>query len=157
ALWNWFRRLGENADWDENDSEGDGHRHTTDHDEDVDMVEIANVARLYAHLILEGSETLGVLKVLDLMDAGNKTGMFVELLLVVIMTTSAEDAKRSVERVFERVAETPQLIGRLQLFVKRSVRTSDLVEKRDRDAVRRGCKIALETLANISRAVREEK
>jgi len=56
-------------------------RRTKVEGEDVEMSEIANIARLYAHLILEGATTLGVLKVLDLAYVKEKTGMFVELLI----------------------------------------------------------------------------
>lgn len=148
ALWGWFRRLGENGDL-----EGDDENEDRDGEEDVEMSEIANMARLYAHLILEGAETLGVLKVLDLAYVKERTGMFVELLIVMIIT-EAQNSKANgkagvLEKVFDRVAETPQVIKRLQFFIKKKVRKSDLADKRDRDTVKRGCKLALETLERL--------
>ncbi|EXJ67262.1 uncharacterized protein A1O5_09909 [Cladophialophora psammophila CBS 110553] len=141
ALWDFFRRMGEHpprAD----DAEED---FTSEEDEEVEMTEIANLARLYAFLILDGAETLGVLKVLELAYIKERTAMFVELLLIIIMS-EAKDKPDALTKAFERAAETPQIIKRLQFFIKKNVRTSDLVGRKDRDAVKRGCRIALETL-----------
>ncbi|KAL2423485.1 Suppressor of glycerol defect protein 1 [Exophiala dermatitidis] len=147
ALWGFFRRMGETGDLDdEGDEQGE--------QDNVEIGEIANLARLYAHLILDGAETLGVLKVLDLAYVKEKTAMFVELLLIVIMTeaeknSNSKKASTVLEKVFGRTVESPQVIRRLQFFIKNNVRSSDLVAKGDRDAVKRGCKIALETLRRL--------
>ncbi|KIW88826.1 uncharacterized protein Z519_10310 [Cladophialophora bantiana CBS 173.52] len=150
ALWDFFRRMGEHpprAD----DAEED---FASEEDDEVEMTEIANLARLYAFLILDGAETLGVLKVLELAYVKERTAMFVELLLIIIMT-EAKDKPDALTKAFERAAETPQIVKRLQFFIKQNVRNSDLVGKRDRDAVKRGCRIALETL-RILEMVNEE-
>ncbi|KAK5040603.1 suppressor of glycerol defect [Exophiala sideris] len=141
ALWSFFRRTGETPDMDEAED--------NDEDQNIDMSEIANMARLYAHLILDGAETLGVLKVLDLAYIKERTTMFVELLLIMIMTEANSAKQGSLERLFERTAETSQIIKRLQYFIKKNVRKSDLVSKADKATVQRGCKIALDTLARL--------
>jgi len=143
ALWGVFRRMGENAnaDMDEEEDSGEG--------ENVGLDELANLAKLYAHLILDGAETIGVLKVLDLAYIKERTTMFVELLLVMVMT-EAKTQQRPVGKVFDRAAETPQIVKRLQFFIKKNVRTSDLISKEDRDTVKRGCKVALDTLARLT-------
>ncbi|KIY02695.1 uncharacterized protein Z520_01160 [Fonsecaea multimorphosa CBS 102226] len=143
ALWDFFRRMGEHPN--REDDEDDG---VNEEDQEVEMTEIANLARLYAYLILDGAETLGVLKVLELAYIKERTAMFVELLLIIIMT-EAKDKPDALVKVFERAAETPQVIKRLQFFIKKNVRTSDLVGKKDRDVVKRGCQTALETLRRL--------
>lgn len=147
ALWSFFRRMGESGDMEEEEDH-------QDEDANIEMSEIANLARLYAHLILDGAETLGVLKVLDLAYIKERTSMFVELLLILIMTEAKLSAKEKfLEKVFERTVETPQMIKRLQYFVTKNVRKSDLVTKADKDTVRRGCKVALDILARLDSTV----
>ncbi|KAI1609285.1 hypothetical protein EDD37DRAFT_165249 [Exophiala viscosa] len=146
ALWSYFRRMGENPDMDEEED--------NDEDQNIEMSEIANLARLYANLILDGAETLGVLKVLDLAYIKERTTMFVELLLIMTMTEAKSAKENSLQRLFERTAETPQIIKRLQYFIKKNVRKSDLVSKGDKATVQRGCKIALDTLAQLDSMAR---
>ncbi|KIW54073.1 hypothetical protein PV05_06463 [Exophiala xenobiotica] len=140
ALWSFFRRLGENPDEEDDDHE---------EEQNVEMSEIANLAKLYAHLILDGATTIGVLKVLDLAYIKERTSMFVELLLVMIITEAKSPHDDSLVRVFDRAVETPQVIKRLQYFIKKYVRNSDLVSSRDKDTVKRGCKIAVNTLDRL--------
>ncbi|KIX07202.1 uncharacterized protein Z518_01855 [Rhinocladiella mackenziei CBS 650.93] len=142
ALWGFFRRLGENPDLEDEYDE-------QDEQNVVEISEIANLARLFAHLILDGAETVGVLKVLDLAYVKERTMMFVELLFIMVMT-EAKDKENSLARVFERVVETPQILKRLQFFIKKNVWKSDLVAKADREVVKRGCKVALETLGRLN-------
>ena len=73
--------------------------------------------------------------------------MFVELMLAIIFTKAQPTAlTRALERV---AAETPQMVKRLEFFIKNNVRTSDLVGKKDHKAVRQGCRIALDTLKGL--------
>lgn len=141
ALWDFFRRMGENPDLGDDEE-------VAGEEENVEMSEVANLARMYAHLILDGAETLGVLKVLDLAYIKERTSMFVELLLIVLLT-EAKGKKALLEKVFARTAETPQVIKRLQFFIKNNVRRSDLVSKGDKDVVKQGCKVALDTLSRL--------
>lgn len=147
ALWGFFRRMGENAAMDDEGGEDNGE----EEEENISMPELANLAKLYAHLILDGAETIGVLKVLDLAYIKERTTMFVELLLLMLMTESKSVNKRSssLDHVFARAAETPQIVKRLQYFIKKNVRGSDLVAEADRAMVKRGCKVALDTLAQL--------
>ncbi|KAL6252308.1 suppressor of glycerol defect [Rhinocladiella similis] len=141
ALWGFFRRLGENADIDD-DANDDG-------DQNIEMNEIANLAKLYAHLVLDGGVTIGVLKVLDLAYIKERTSMFVELLLIMIIIEARNAKNDLLPRVFDRAIETPQVIKRLQYFVKKNVRNSDLIPKADKDTVKKGCKVALDTLSRL--------
>lgn len=139
ALWNFFRRLGENTDLDDGDE---------DHaEEDVEMNEIANMARMYANLVLDGAVTLSALKVLDLAVAKERTTMFVELMLAIIII---EAQPTSLAKALERAAaEAPQMVKRLQFFIKKNVRSTDLVGKKDQKAVKQGCQVALEALKGL--------
>ncbi|ETI29330.1 hypothetical protein G647_01783 [Cladophialophora carrionii CBS 160.54] len=139
ALWGFFRRLGETSDLDDGEEDQEA--------EDVDMTEIANLARLYAHLVLDGAIPLGALKVLDLLSAKERTIMFVELMVAIILVEAQPTA---LVKVLERTAaDTPQLVKRLQFFIKKNVKTSDLLGKKDQKAVRQGCRVALETLSRL--------
>jgi len=165
ALWGWWRtRLGEKMDAEgESDDDGFATHEGDENGNSVKMTEIACLSRLYANLILEGSQSLGILKVLDLAYIKEQTGMFVELLLVLVFKEAYANAKKipgvtiamnatnpaeaQVRRAFETAAvEAPQIVKRLQFFIKRSVMDSDLVEKQDRAHVKKGCKIALKVL-----------
>ncbi|KAK5064471.1 hypothetical protein LTR84_000304 [Exophiala bonariae] len=168
ALWGWLRtRLGEkmDAEGEESDDEED----SLAINDPVKMSEIANLSRLFANLILDGSQSLGILKVLDLAYVKERTSMFVELLLVLIFTEAHTNARKhstttsaphasllpetTISRTFERGAvETPQIVKRLQFFIKRNVKDSDLVEKRDREAVKKGCRAALKVLKRAATA-----
>jgi len=78
--------------------------------------------------------------------------MFLELLLIVIMIEGAanpDKSSSSIQAVFGRTVETPQIVKRLRFFIKNNVRNSDLIAKKDRETVRRGCKVALETLKRL--------
>ncbi|KEF52563.1 uncharacterized protein A1O9_11406 [Exophiala aquamarina CBS 119918] len=166
ALWGWWRtRLGEklDAEGESDDNDGLAGLEREESGSSVKMTEIASLSRLYANLILEGSQSLGIMKVLDLAYIKERTGMFVELLLVLIFkeayanakknstaaaaTNAATLAEATIRSSFESAAvETPQIVKRLQFFITRNVIDSDLVEKRDREHVKRGCKIALRVL-----------
>lgn len=167
ALWGWWRtRLGEKMDAEGEESDDEDALATND---PVKMSEIANLSRLFANLILDGSQSLGILKVLDLAYIKERTSMFVELLLVLIFTEAHTNAKKqstatatphaaispdtTISRAFEHAAvETPQIVKRLQFFIKRNVKDSDLVEKRDRDAVKKGARVALKVLKRAGAA-----
>ena len=141
ALWAFFRRLGEHTDADEDDDGPEG--------ENVEMSEVANLARLYAHLVLDGAISLDVLRVLDLISAEERTIMFVELLMAIIFIES-KDKPSALAKVLERPAEgTSQMVKRLRFFIKNNVRTSDLIGKKEQKAVKQGCQVALETLKRL--------
>ncbi|RVX75442.1 hypothetical protein B0A52_00795 [Exophiala mesophila] len=154
ALWGWFRRLGEKTgsgfdgegEEDEED-EGDG----ADGGSKVSTGEISAMARLYACLILDGAETLGILKVLDLAYMQKRTSMFVELLLILILKDAKDD--HAVRSVCERAAdEAPQVVKRLQFFVRKTVRGSDLVAgKKDSELVKSRSRVMLDTFKMLQR------
>ncbi|KAJ9611266.1 suppressor of glycerol defect [Cladophialophora chaetospira] len=142
ALWSFFRRLGENPDLDEDGEDGA--------EEDVEMTEIANMARLYANLALDGAVPLGALKVLDLAAAKERTIMFVELMLAILFI-EVKDKPSALTKALERAAtEAPRVVKRLQFFIKKNVRSTDLVGKKDRKAVKQGCQMALGVLETLS-------
>ena len=126
-----------------------------DEEEDVEMSEIANLARVYANLILDGAVSLAVLKVLDLASAKERTIMFVELMLAIILIET-KDKPAVLSKVFERAAaETLQMVPRLQFFIKKNVGTSDLVRKQDQKALKKGSRAALEILKSLKAAGKE--
>ena len=46
-------------------------------------------------------------------------------------------------------AEAPQMVKRLQFFIKKQVRTSDLIGKKEQKAVKQGCQVALDILKGL--------
>ena len=137
ALWGFLRRLGEHGDGGEDDED--------DVAGEVDINEVANVANLYASLLKEGVVSIAALRVLDLAYLKEKAQLLVEMMLIQILV-SCQGKEVEVHRVFARANEAPQVVSRLQLFVKRYVRKSDLVRSHERDMVKTGCKVALKTL-----------
>lgn len=155
ALWGWFRRLGEKtgAGFDdegeeEKEQDGDG----AEGGSKMSTGEIGAMARLYAFLILDGAETLGILKVLDLAYMQERTSMFVELLLILVLKDAKDD--HAVRSVCERAAEeAPQVVKRLQFFVRKTVRGSDLVGgKKDAELVKSRSRVMLETFKILQRS-----
>ncbi|KIV96407.1 hypothetical protein PV10_00279 [Exophiala mesophila] len=155
ALWGWFRRLGEKTGSEFDDEGGEDEEEEEEDGADggskVSTGEISAMARLYACLILDGAETLGILKVLDLAYMQKRTSMFVELLLILILKDAKDD--HAVRSVCERAAdEAPQVVKRLQFFVRKTVRGSDLVAgKKDAELVKSRSRVMLDTFKMLQR------
>lgn len=143
CLWDFFKRLGEKGDIDDSDQEAE--------EPTVELPELVNVAKMYAVLIAEGFLPLGVLKVLNLAYLKPQAKTFVEILLVSLMTKFDISSKggKSIERIFGRAAEAPQMIQGLQHLLKRHVRQSDLVAKKDGKRLTHNCKVAEKILSRI--------
>ena len=155
ALWDLFKKLGEKGDSIHDDEEDDLK-------EGVRLEELANVAKMYGTLILEGSLSVGILKTLNLRLLQDQTSLFLEVLFTVVLATSQEGAKRSQYRsriasVFGKCAETPQIAPGLRLFLKRVVRKTDMTSsKAEERLVQEGCDIAMDVLGGMSKAVTED-
>lgn len=144
AFWGFLKRLGETGAKDEEDDDD-----TEDEAAAVEMAEVANVAKMYAFLIQEAVVSVAALRVLDLAYLKEKAELFVEMLLVQILVL-CEGLEARVAKVFERAVETPQVVSRLKLFLKKHVKKSDLVTGKDeKEMVRKGCRIALHTLNSL--------
>ena len=142
SLWGFLRRLGDEQDHDEDgDNPGWG-------EGEVEMRELFNIAKLFAHLISNSTLTLSILRPLDLLMLSERASMFVELLFVNIFVL-CKGEQREVRKVFERLAETKQVIGRVRVFLKRVVKGSDLVEHNERAMVRDGVQVALAVLEQL--------
>lgn len=148
SLWDFFKRMGENGKDMDSDDEEDG--------EEVGLKEIANTARMFGGLVADGTLSLGILKTLNLALLKDQARMFVEVLLIVVISQSQEGVKEAREdarlvHVFARCRDTPQMIGGLRHFLKRVVRNTDLANsKAEAEQVRWGCGIAMDTLKAVS-------
>ena len=140
SFWGVMRRLGERGD-----EEGDG-----DEDGDVEMKEVFNVAKLYAHLIHSQTMSLSVLRPLDLLMLSEKGSMFVELLFVDIFAL-CKGKEEDVAKVFSRLSEAKQVVAQVRIFLKRVVKGSDFVGKKtkDKETLRRGVKNAVRVLEGL--------
>jgi nucleolar MIF4G domain-containing protein 1 len=149
SLWDFFKRIGEKAD----DLEGD------DDDDDVEEVqlkEIVNTARMFGSLIVNGTMSLGILKTLSLTLLKEQASMFVEILLIGVISKSQEGVEEArdedrLARIFARCKDTPQMIGELRHFLKKVVRHTDLASSRaEARLVKWGCGVAIDTLKVVS-------
>ena len=146
SIWNFFKKLGENENGKDVDSESE------DTEADVELREIVTLAKMYADLVLDGALSIGFLKVLNLPLLKEQGKNFVEVMLVTMFTGSfgkKPPREKTLVEVFNKVADVPQLVKPLQYLIKKEVRKSDLVAKKDREVLKRGCGIAIDTLAKM--------
>jgi len=152
SIWDFFKKMGEKGDDEDSGDE--------DNDSTVELPEIVNLAKMYADLIVDGSLTIGFLKVLNLALLKEQAKTFLEVMLIAILTGPTQKkipSEKTLVGFFHRATDSPQLIKPLQYFIKKELRKSDLVARRDRDALKRGCGIAMDTLAMLETPVLSER
>ena len=148
SLWDFFKRLGKEND----DPDGDDDYAV----EELQLKEVVNTARMFGSLIADGTMSLVILKTLNLTLLNEQARMFVEVLLIVVITRSRDGAseaqhEESLARIFARCKDTPQMIGGLRNFLKKAVRHTDLVSsKSETELVKWGCGVAVDTLRVVS-------
>ncbi len=148
SLWDFFKRIGEKGDDADNDDEDEG--------EQVQLKEIVNTARMFGSLIGDGNMSLGVLKTLNLTLLKEQATMFVEILLIVVISKSREAAKGAQDedglaKIFARCKDAPQIAGGLRHFLKKVVRHTDLASsKTEARLVKWACGVAIDTLKGVS-------
>lgn len=138
SLWDLFKKMGETYDEeDAGDNEGG--------EGPMESRQIINLAKLYASLVLEGGLSLTILKPLNLSFLQPTTKMFVELLLVTVLLESQGEkgGDKGVQGLFEKVKGMPSLETGLQFFLRKVVRKTDLVEKKEKVKVEKACKVAV--------------
>ncbi|KAK2858391.1 hypothetical protein FQN49_004777 [Arthroderma sp. PD_2] len=164
SLWDIFKKMGERGHLDEEDDDGG-----FDADDDENALStraIFNLAKMFATLIVEGSLSLGILKILDFPYLQPKTTMLVEVLLITTMIQSqqkshrkAKDSEngdspydeRALVGIFMKTTETPQVVAGLRYFIRKVIAKSDVVSsKRDKKLVKWACKVALDTLSIVA-------
>lgn len=144
ALWDFFNTLGEKRDGEDS---GDD-----DNEPVVELREIVSLAKMYADLIVDGALTISILKVLNLALLKEQATTFLEVMLIAVMTGSIQKSppsEKALLDIFSRAGDSPQLVKPLQYFIKKKLRKSDLVAERDREILKRGCRIATDTLAML--------
>lgn len=146
AIWDFFKTMGERRD-DDDESDNDDNALT------VSLREIVTLAKLSADLILDSALPISILKVLNLPLLKEQATTFLEVMLIGIVTGSppqkAPPSEKSLMEIFRRANDSPQLIKPLQYFLRKRLRKSDLVAKRDRGTVKKGCRVAVDTLAML--------
>lgn len=162
ALWNIFKRMGEQGD-DEEETQFDA----DDEETGVDMKAVVSLAKMYGMLIADGTLSLAVLKNLNFAYLQPKTKTFVELLIISIIQQSqkikkgkkkdktgksnSDDAKdeESLMQIFLRVQEAPQVAKGLIYFIRKVVAKTDLVTEKDLKLVRWSCNVAVDALKAV--------
>lgn len=146
TIWDFFKKMGEKGDLDESEDEDD------DGSQAVELTEIVNLAKMYGGLVADGALSLTLLKTLNLAYLKEQARTFVELLLVVVILQNQQGAdvvrnEKSLRSLFGKVADAPQVINGLQLFLKKEVSHSDLASsEKERVGLKWGSKIAIDTL-----------
>lgn len=144
SIWDFFKMVGEKGD---DEDSGDEENESV-----VEVREIVSIAKMYADLIVDGALTIGILKVLNLALLKEQANTFLEVMLIAIMSGSAKKtppSEKVLSDVFSKAGDSPQLIKPLRYFIKKKLRKSDLVAKREQETLKRGCSIALDTLAML--------
>ncbi|KAF7717007.1 Uncharacterized protein PECH_003178 [Penicillium ucsense] len=161
ALWNIFKRMGEQGD-EEEEAEFDA----DDEETGVSMKAVVNLAKMFGMLIADGTLTLGVLKNLNFAYLQPKTKTFVELLIISVIQQSQKQKKSSKRKqiksesdgardeealmqTFLRVQETPQAAKGLIYFIRKVVAKTDLVTEKEQKLVRWGCNVAVDALKAV--------
>ncbi|KAJ5469653.1 hypothetical protein N7539_009271 [Penicillium diatomitis] len=161
ALWNIFKRMGEQGD-EEEEAEFDA----DDEETGVSMKAVVNLAKMFGMLIADGTLTLGVLKNLNFAYLQPKTKTFVELLVISVIQQSQKQKKSSkrnqiksdsddardeeaLMQTFLRVQETPQAAKGLIYFIRKVVAKTDLVSEKEQKLVRWGCNVAVDALKAV--------
>ncbi|KAI4726120.1 hypothetical protein E4T49_06184 [Aureobasidium sp. EXF-10728] len=148
GLWDIFKRMGEKAMTadDEDDAFDD------DEDENMSTRKIVNLARFYADLITEGGFPITALKTLNFAYLQPKTNTFTEVLLTRILIKMMKNSKGSkwelsVNEVFARAQDVPDMVQGLRYFMEKVVRKAEIANgKKERKAVKDGCAAAIEAL-----------
>ena len=148
VLWDFFKWMGESGDVEDSDEE--------DANPEVDLRGIVNLAKMYGHLVSEGSLTLAILKTLNLAYLKEKAKMFVELLFITVFlrvhdAANVDEDGDALRIVFGRVADTPQLCKGVEYFIKKVTAHSDLVmSEKERSIVKKSCRIVVDLLSLLA-------
>ena len=149
ALWKFFALIGEQQDEGSDDEMG------RDTGEEVQAGEIANVARLYASLVARGCLRLDILKTLNIGFTKENASLFLEVLFIALLTQKQLSNEQKVVEIFAGV--DPRQMNSVAYFIRKSVRTSDLVLGEEAARVKSGCKMAIAALTAMGRAERGHK
>lgn len=147
SLWDLFKRLGEGGDEDEGPDEED--------DDQLTMRYIVNLAKMYAHLIVNSGLTISILKNLNLTYLQPKTKTFVEVLFISMFLQSQKDSgkdrdENAIVNLMLRVKDAPQMAAGVQYFLKKVVSKTDIAGGNPQKAtVKWACKTAISTLQAI--------
>jgi nucleolar MIF4G domain-containing protein 1 len=123
-----------------------------DEDENMSTRKIVNLARFYADLITEGGFPITSLKTLNFAYLQPKTNTFTEVLLTRILIKMMKNSKGSkwelsVNEVFSKAQEVPNMVQGLRYFMQKVVRKAEIATgKKERKAVKDGCVAAIEAL-----------
>ena len=113
--------------------------------EKAELKEVVNLAKMYGQLIADGTVTLGILKTLNLVYLKDQAKMFVEVLLITIITRCQSAASNSSDQqplltVFSKARENQTLAKGLQYFIRKILSKSGLAPtKKAAGTVRSAC------------------
>lgn len=142
SFWGFMRRLADGVGGSDDEGQESGG--------DVEMSEVFNIAKLYAQLIHSSTMSLSVLRPLDLLTLGEKGRMFIELLFVNIFAL-CKGQENDTSRIFSRLGEAKSVIGPVRVFLKKVVKGSDLLGKKngEKDMLRRAVRVAVRELEKL--------
>ena len=113
---------------------------------------VVNVAKFYAALIAHECLSLSLLRSVNFMTLGQKGRLWHQMLFINIFIQLKDSPDSSVVNVFNKITEMRTLAQGILFFLQESVVHSSAKvlgenNKKDLEAVKRGCKIAKDTLS----------
>ena len=150
ALWDIFRRLGQDGNADDDLGEPES--------EEMGTKKIVNLARLYGTLIADGGLSITALKTLEFAYLQSKTSMFVDVLLTTVMLQADKKAPKDpatfekvIMEAFSQAQASVNLVQGLQYYIKTTLLEARLANgKREVKTMREGCRLALDALAEAA-------
>ncbi|CAF9927705.1 MAG: hypothetical protein GOMPHAMPRED_004475 [Gomphillus americanus] len=129
-----------------------------DEDEDdlvnqLDVTAMVYIGKMYGELVADGVQNILLLKHIDLAHPMAKPKLFAEVFLITIfqsLGSQSKDGADHIKQIFAATEQSPEMIAGLQLFLKKIIRKTNLVEdSKSRERVMSGCKIAEKALLEL--------
>ena len=127
-----------------------------DEDEFVDHLDVTAmvyIGKMYGELVADGVQNILLLKHTDLAHPVAKSKLFAEVFLITIFQRLGDQSKDDadhIKQIFAVTEKSPEMIAGLQLFLRKIVRKTSLVQdSKGRERVMSGCKIAEKALIEL--------
>lgn len=142
ALWDVFKRLEDDEEVDDGSGLGQ-----------LDTTAMVYIAKMYGELVADGIQSILLLKHLDLTHPSSKAKTFAEVFLITVfqyLSRESDDVANKVKKTLATVEQAPEMIVSLQLFLRKSVRSTKLVQDpKDMERIKKCCKAAETVLLEL--------
>lgn len=145
ALWKFFEEIGERSE------DGDDQSDTEERDDElVQAHEIANVANLYAALVVRQAMTMDVLKTLNIGFLKENASLWLETFFIALLGSTRLKEQLLVE-IFASLRQ--DMATAVAYFLRKQIRKSDLLrDKEEKRRVKKGVQMAEAALVAMTRS-----